>query len=330
MALVALLLLVPLAFAQGSTATVTLTAVGDISLDGPVGRLIERHGPERALAGVKDLLAADIVLGNLECAITTRGEKAPKTWNFRAPPRRLAALKAGGFTAFTMANNHSMDYGRTGILDSLKHVRAAGFEVFGAGKDRSDAERLTVIEKNGLKVGLLGFTSTFPKEAWAKPGRPGVAYSDFARFPAVIREAREAVDALVVSFHGGTELAEEPNQIQLDFGRLAVEAGADLVLAHHPHVLQAVEVYKDKPILYSLGNFLFVSPTPTTRPTVIVRAVLEKGGVRELEFVPVDGNWGTPKPAGPELAAAVRAALDGRGALTAHPERLKFAAPPAP
>jgi gamma-polyglutamate biosynthesis protein CapA len=140
-----------------------------------------------------------------------------------------------------------------------------------------------------------------------------VAYSDFKRIPGIVGAAKKKCDVLIVLFHGGTELAEDPNDIQKSVAHAAVDAGADLFLGHHPHVVQPVEVYKGKAIVYSLGNFLFVSPTPTTRPTVIARVAVTKEGVRRLEFVPYDTNWGQPIPAS---AGTVRPALDKLGALS--------------
>jgi len=143
----------------------------------------------------------------------------------------------------------------------------------------------------------------------------------------IVQRAKARCDVLVVSFHGGTELAEDANEIQKAVARAAIDAGADLFLGHHPHVLQPVEIYKGKPIVYSLGNFLFVSPHEETRPEVVARATLAKDGVRRLELIPLDGNWGRPKPASPEIAAIARASLDRLGALEARPDLVVFRAP---
>ncbi|MBI5629580.1 MAG: CapA family protein [Elusimicrobia bacterium] len=308
-------------------AQVSLSAVGDIRLDGPVGELIGRHGPEHPTAAVREALKADIVFGNLECSVTTRGTKQAKTWNFRAPSENLASLKEGGFDVLNLANNHSMDYGTEGFLDTLAAVKKRGFIAVGGGKNIEQAEKLRIIERNGLRVGFLGLTSTFPPEAWARRKKPGVAYSNFKRFPELIRRAKKDCDILVVSFHGGTELALEPNQIQKAFAHMAVDAGADLILGHHPHVLQAVELYKGKTILYSLGNFLFVSPAPETRTTVIAKAALGRGGVESIEFVPLDTHWGQPILAPEEGRKAAYEALNRLGALSQHPEIFRLASP---
>ena len=307
--------------------TVTLSAVGDIRLDGPIAAVAKKDAaaPSR---GVKELLAADIVFGNLEVPLTRRGTKTAKTWNYRADPKLMKIVKAAGFDLLNIANNHVWDYGEEGFLDTLKALEAGGWAFIGGGRDRAAAEKVHLVEFEGLTVGFLGMTSTHPEQGWARAKKPGVFYSDYGRINDVVKRAKKECDVLVVSFHGGTELAEEPNDIQKAVAHLVIDAGADLFLGHHPHVLQGIEIYKGKPVLYSLGNFLFVSPTPTTRPTVIVRATLAKDGVRRLDLIPVDGDWGRPKPASAEVAAEIRSALDRMGALEAHPDLLHFQTTP--
>lgn len=316
MAALALLLALAVSAAEPDP-TVTLSAVGDIRLDGPIAAIAKSDGPDAPTAKVKALLAADIVFGNLETPVTTRGTKTPKTWNFRARPELLPILRAAGFTVLNIANNHVWDYGREGFEDTLKHLSKGPWAFIGGGDNRDEAEEVRVIEKNGLKIGFVGLTSTHPEEAWARDSKPGIAYSNFGRLPGIVARAKKQCDVLVVSFHGGTELAEDANEIQKAVAHAVIDAGADLFLGHHPHVLQAVELRGGKPILYSLGNFLFVSPTPTTRPTVVARFVLGREGVRRLELIPVDGNYGRLRPADAEVTEAARAALDRLGAFAA-------------
>jgi poly-gamma-glutamate capsule biosynthesis protein CapA/YwtB (metallophosphatase superfamily) len=303
---------------------VTLSAAGDIRLSGPISEIARSWGDAAPSQDVKSLLAADIVFANLETPLTSRGSKTPKTWNFRSNPRDMKIVRAAGVTVVNIANNHVWDYGRAGFLDTLKHLEKDGWTYVGGGRDRAAAEEVRLFEFEGLTVGIVGLTSTHPEEAWAGKNKPGVAYSDFDRMAEIVGRAKAKCDVLVVSFHGGTELAEDANDIQKAVAHAAIDAGADLFLGHHPHVLQPIEIYKDKPILYSLGNFLFVSPHAETRPELIVRARLGKGGVRRLDLIPLDGNWGRPKPASAEIAAAARAALDRLGALEARPDLLHF------
>lgn len=312
-------LAVPAAAAQVPAEEITLVATGDIRLDGPQGVLLKLMGPAALTRRVRPWLSGDIVFGNLETAVTGRGEKAEKRWNIRCPAKNLDALSEAGYTVLNLANNHVMDYGRTGLEDTLDALNERGFLHMGAGKDLGAARRPVFVEAGGLKVGFLGLTSTVPDEMWAKARKAGTAYSDFDRFPRWIREARKGCDVLVVSFHGGVEKADFPHEIQRAFGRAAVDAGADLVLGHHPHVLQPVELYKGKPILHSLGNFIFVSPTPSTRWSAIARIRLGREGVRRIEFVPVI-TWPPLRPAGERGREAVLKALDRDGALGSRPD----------
>lgn len=303
----------------GAAASVSLAAVGDIRLDGPIATAAAAHGPAAPTADVAAELVADIVFGNLETPITTRGVKTPKTWNFRAHPRSLKIIRKSGFTVLNLANNHVWDYGEEGFLDTLRHLRRGRWILIGAGRDREDAEAVKVITKGGLRIGFVGLTSTYPKEGWAKERKPGVAYSAYERVPRIVSRAKARCDVLVVSFHGGAELAEQPNEIQKAVAHAAVDAGADLFLGHHPHVLQPLEIYRDKPVLYSLGNFLFVSPSTSTQHTAIARVQLSSRGVSGIEFVPLEINGGRLKSAGPEAVGRVAEALDRWGALSGRP-----------
>ena len=127
-----------------STHTAVLTAVGDIRLDGPIGQISARHGEQAPLKGVADLLKGDLLIGNLECPITERGTKFPKTWNFRAKPKTLRILKRAGFDVVNLSNNHVYDYGMDGLVDTLKHLKKVGITIVGAGTNRAEAEAMRV------------------------------------------------------------------------------------------------------------------------------------------------------------------------------------------
>ena len=311
-----------------SGASVVLVAVGDIRLDGPVGLVAALGGFGAPTAKIREALRADILFGNLETPITTRGLKHFKKYNFRAPPKSLAILREAGFSIVNLANNHVWDYGERGLLDTLAALRETDLPHVGAGKDLEEAQRPVILERSGVRVGWLGFTSTFPSEAWARANKPGVAFADFGRFPEVVRRAKDRCDVLVVSFHGGDELAPEPNAVQRDFAHAAVDAGADLVIGHHPHVLQPIEEYKGRFILYSLGNFLFVGRA--ARWSALARVRLSRDGIESIEFEPLDTWFGQPHPPSKAGAVAAWAALDAWGTLTANPGRLRFLEPSAP
>ena len=153
--------------ASSEAATVTLTAVGDIRLDGPVGQIIAREGMAAPTAAVRERLRGDIVLGNLECPLTQGGIRVlGKTWTFRAPARNLEALKAAGFNLLNIANNHVMDYGPKGFRDTLAALEREGLPYVGGGKDRADAMKLHIATVKGLRVGVLAGTQVTAGAPW--------------------------------------------------------------------------------------------------------------------------------------------------------------------
>lgn len=308
-----------------TAALVTLVVVGDIRLDGPVGAIASSEGESAPVALVKDSLEGDFLLGNLEQPLTRRGTPATKKFTFRAPPERAGVLKACGFTALGLANNHVMDFGPDGLADTLAALDKAGLPHMGAGADVAQARRPFYFERNGLKVGLLALTSTFPEENWAGRKKPGTAFSDLSKVEGWVREAKKACDVLVVSFHGGTELATVPNEIQRAFARAAAAGGADAVIGHHPHVVHAAEIIGKTVVVHSVGNFLFESPTAGTEKSLIARLTLSKDGVTRAELVPIDTDGGRPKPATAAQKEEIRALLDALGALTARPDLIVLA-----
>lgn len=333
MALLAFLLTVGAAAAStapAAEATVTVAVVGDIRLDGPVGAIARAEGDAAPVALVREALEADILLGNLEQPLTARGAPAAKKFTFRAPPERAKVLAACGFDVVGLANNHVMDFGPEGLSDTLAALDKGRLPHLGAGKDAAAARRPLVLERNGLKVGFLALTSTFPEENWARRDRPGVAFSNLAKVEGWVREAKAACDVLVVSFHGGTELATEPNEVQRAFARAAAAGGADAVIGHHPHVVHAAEVLGKTVVVHSVGNFLFESPTPGTEKSLIARLTLTRAGVVRAELTPIDTEGGRPKPATAAQREEVRALLDALGALTARPDLLTLLPTPPP
>ncbi len=268
------------ASAEGPTADprVTLAFVGDINLDGLPGNLVRRGGdPFAPFAALLD--GADIRVGNLECVIATRGEPIPnKLYTFRAHPRTLIPLKRH-FDALSLANNHSGDFGPA---------------AFG--------ELLTLVERHGLRVALLGYNEFLPRSFEADYDRPGVAWSEDEQVQRDIIEARRRYSAdLVVPFmHWGWE--NEPVAGQRGKRRLArlmIDAGADAVVGSHPHVVQDTETYRGRPIVYSLGNFVFDGfTTGTTNTGWLLRLDLDREGVRawRTDVAHLDGQ-GIPHPA---------------------------------
>lgn len=274
----------PDAAASGLPATITFA--GDILLDSGVGRLAAAKGADHLFAGVRAVLRADdLTIGNLECAVATCGSPADKQFTFRANPRLLPGLRASGVDAVSLANNHSLDYGRAALRETLAHLRRVGLAAAGAGEDASRASRPILLRAGGQTVALLAASRVLPSGDWyAGSGRPGIASAyDPSRLLREIRAARPTADVVVVYLHWGKERALRPEWYQRALARQCVDAGADLVIGTHPHVLQGFEYYRGKLVAYSLGNFVF---TDRDKTTALLQTTFRGGALREAEVIP--------------------------------------------
>ena len=249
---------------------VTLLFAGDVYFSNYVQNAYNRAG---GISGVLDdgirqeIADADIFMVNQEFPFTDRGEKVPdKQFNFRVSPQWVSALKEMDVDLVTLANNHILDYGQQGLLDSCDTLNEAGIAYVGGGRDLDEAKKLVTMEAGGRTIGFLGTSRVYMDGSWAAgAGHPGV-FSTYDPSLAIeeIKKAKEQCDYLVVYVHWGIERNTEPESYQRSMGQAYIDAGADLVVGSHPHVLQPVETYKDKTIAYSLGNFVFGSSIPST------------------------------------------------------------------
>lgn len=270
---------------------VTIFFVGDILLDRGVGEKIDKNGPDYPYKNIKDILPkADIAFGNLECPITSTGIPALKRpyYLFKGEPYNAEALKKSGFNILNLANNHTMDYSREGILNTIKSLENNGIKTVGAGEDKTSAHKPLFTEVSGTVTGFLSFLS-FPVEGYIySDKKPDVARLDLATLADEVKSAKTGCDFLVVSFHWGSEFSNYPTESQKKAAHISIENGADLVIGHHPHVLQGMEFYKDKPIFYSLGNFVFDKQDPVgTDETVKLKVKLRHKAINNLEISPI-------------------------------------------
>ena len=325
----------------------SIAMVGDIFLQ-------ERLRESAALAEVVDLLqSADIAFGNLETPVSERGSPIEKWVNMLMPPALLTDVMDLGFQVVTLANNHMMDYGEVAFKDTLTHLDSHELAHVGAGLDLDAAWRAEILEVGNSHIAFLGAASTLGPGSAATKDRPGVApihvsesYSidpaasmeqpgsapyvltrawqeDLDRAAEAIAQVRGKADLVVVAMHWGvppfwrSRFQDGLADYQINVGHSLIDAGADVIIGHHPHSLQEVEVYKGRPILYSLGNFAFhhnkgpVSDTPISRnapygmssdlrrnrnwsETVIVFAVMNQDGDVTYTLQPAllddDGN----------------------------------------
>ncbi|MGQ9557392.1 MAG: CapA family protein [Desulfurispora sp.] len=238
----------------------TISLLGDILLGERIASQAARYGPDYPWQAVRPYLTGDhFTVGNLECPVSTRGVRQQKQFTFRAPPALLAGMKKAGVEAVTLANNHILDYWHPALLDTLQHLKKAGLDYAGAGPHAAAAGELLIKEVQGSQIGVLAFSGVVPAVSWvAGTKTPGVAALwPWERTVQRVAQAARQVDILIVSLHWGQEAKTVPEKWQVHLAHRLVEAGADVILGHHSHVLQGVEVYKGRPVIYSAGNFLF-------------------------------------------------------------------------
>ena len=212
-----------------------------------------KNDPGYFFQNVKDIFTADdLTVANVEGTLTTSNDRQQKTFAFKGNPSYTEILTQGGVEATNLANNHSHDYGDQSYEDTIQYLEADGITTFGY-------DRTAVMDVKGIKVGLIGIYEL-------KDG--------LGRQQQVIDTIREVKDqgaqVIIVSFHWGTEKSNIPDDIQKTLAHLAIDQGADLVVGHHPHVLQGIEKYQGKNIVYSLGNFCFGgNKNPSDKDTMI-------------------------------------------------------------
>lgn len=239
-----------------------------------------------------EIAAADLFAANEEFPFSDRGTPAPdKQFTFRLPVEQVHLMQEIGTDLVTLANNHALDYGRDALLDTCRVLDEAGILHVGGGENLEEASRPEIVEIDGVRFGFLGASRVFPVADWAAAGnRPGMlsAYDGDA-LCGVIREAKKQCDYLTVYVHWGIERNTMPEGYQRTQGKQYIDAGADLVVGSHPHVLQGIEYYQGKPILYSLGNFIFGSSIPET---MLVKVRVKTDGSTSLSLVPATSSGG--------------------------------------
>ncbi len=278
---------------------VTLIFAGDLMLaDGPGQTIAAAGDPLAPFAGT--LAQADYRIANLECPVAGGGQPhASKIVTFRAEPQTLSALR-GRFDAVSLANNHSGDYGHAAFVETMAHLDDAGIAYFGGGHNLAEAHRPLWIDRNGLKIAVLGYNEFKPRAFEAGANWPGVAWSEDDLVIADIRAAKAAGADLVIPFmHWGWEKETQPTERQKTLARLMIDEGAALVVGSHPHVTQGAEIHKGKPIVYSLGNFVFDGfDYPEAQRGWLLRVKLDKSGVLAWETLAAQiDDAGTPWPA---------------------------------
>ncbi len=298
-------------------AQVRIAAVGDLMFARDIVDLTAGD-PGYPFARVAGLFAgADLLIGNFEGTLTDRGTALDKMYTFRAPPDRVDSLAGAGFTAVSLGNNHVGDFGAISVTDTTGTLDRAGVRYAGAGADIEAARRPAVLRAPRANVVLLSYSGV-DESAFAGAARPGVARASIEAMTEDVRAARMTTPFVVVALHAGTEYQREPTAFQRAFDRAAIDAGAALVIGHHPHVLQGWERYRGGVILYSLGNFVFDleqadMDTLGTAPfeTGVAVVTLHAGSAPDVAFRPavIDVRENRPRPATDAEAARIAQAF---------------------
>ncbi len=258
-------------------------------MSGTGTRIYKQKGFDYPFAGVaQELKNGDITIGNLEAPITLRGKEfSGKKFRFKTDPAVAGALHRAGFTVLTLANNHIMDFGFEGLKDTLRNLDLFGIQHSGAGEKLVLARTPAVVLLGNKKIACLSYSLTFPSEFFSREHSAGTAPGIRSYFEEDIASAKNKYDFVIVSFHWGTENASIPSPYQIAAAHRAIDTGADIVIGHHPHVLQGIEWYGKGIVFYSLGNFAFGCTNKGPLASAIARIILDSGR-KEVEIIPVN------------------------------------------
>ncbi len=289
-------------------ADITLAFAGDVHFEQRTADLLDN--PATAFGPVASVLAsADFAMVNLETAITTRGTPEPKEFHFRASTTAFDAIKAAGVDLVTNANNHALDYGRVGLADTLAAARQAGVPVVGAGENAAAAWKPYIANVKGTRVAFVAISQIWElADRWiATDSRSGVAIaSDVTRSVAAVRAAKKQADVVVVYLHWGHEGDSCPTGEMQAFARKLADAGADIVVGTHAHLLLGDGWLGHTFVAYGLGNFLWWRDDAFSNDTGVLEITLHRGKVARTRLVPAEISRTTGQPIPVSGAEAAR------------------------
>jgi len=268
----------------------TLMFVGDIMLSRAVEDKMKKlnnwNWPFEKIAAY--LASADLTFGNLEGPISSQGRNIGSIYSFRADPRAIGGLKYAGFDIVSVANNHIGDWTKIAMDDTFAILKEGGIDIAGGGLNKQEAHTAVIKEINGVKLGFLAYTALGAKYTEATASSSGIAWVKKEIMAQDIAEAKKISDFIIVSLHFGDEYKQKSNDFQKDIARSAINAGVNLVIGHHPHVVEETEQYNGGFIAYSLGNFIFdQSFSKETMAGILLKVILEGKDVKSIEPVKI-------------------------------------------
>jgi len=277
---------------------------GDVILARGVAAKIAQtgHSPLKDIAGI--LRAADIAFVNLESPFSDRPAIVQAEMVFRASPEYARFLADAGVDIVSTANNHVRDCGADGISFTLDLLTRHKIAAIGTGKSEEEAYSGAVIVRGGVRFGFLAYTYDQSNGNY-RDLDPRIAMLDVRRMQAGVNAMRTKSDVVIVSMHAGAEYVSRPYAGQIEFARAAIDAGAQLVAGHHPHVVQSMEIYKNGLILYSLGNLVFDQRQPGTQRGLLAEASFQGAKLTECRLIPVDIVDTVPRVSAKDAASTV-------------------------
>ena len=281
--------------------TLNVIFTGDILLDRGVRRVINQHGVDHLFSdGIDSIFrSAQVVVGNLECPATKIEAPVFKQFIFRAEPEWLDALKRHGVTHLNLANNHAIDQGREGLIDTYQNILAAGMVPLGAGENMQQAAAPVLLASAPRKVWLVPSLRLALENYAYLPDKPCVSQEPMDSLLQRVFRLRQAdsTAVIIVSLHWGGEHTLEPVPRQRHDAHMLIRAGADVLICHHTHTLQTIEDYHGHKIYYSIGNFIFDPSKPLNSKACIVRLTItnEKDGL-QVETIPINIQRCVPVP----------------------------------
>ncbi|MDJ0707205.1 MAG: CapA family protein, partial [Leptolyngbyaceae cyanobacterium MO_188.B28] len=262
--------------------TITLVFGGEVNLDN-IPYDVDQD-PNQLLAGVKAYQEADLAMVNLGNSLATADTTLQEKFHQHPRPEAAQVLKAGGVDIVSLTSHHTMDFGKHGLVETLETLDREGIYRVGAGRYAREARRPEIVDVKGKRIAYLGYSQedTFA----AGDDLAGVNPQKKQRVVADIQAIRNQVDWIIVNYHWEQNLPETPTDWQTNLARMAIDQGADLVIGHHPDQLQGAEIYKGRPIAYSLGDFIFGDSLHADHDTAVMKVSLQKDQMK-VEFLPV-------------------------------------------
>ena len=261
--------------------------------DSYIGEYIDSYGVDYPFDDIMDILINDdITIANFESSISLRGETyKPTGYGFRSRPYTLEGLVNGGIDTVSLANNHVLDYGEEAFKDTLDYLKKYDIRNVGAGENINEAEEALIIEKDNYTIGVIAYNSIIPWESW-KATEDSVGTAWFSKeyndhIIENIKNTKKDCDLVFVILHWGVEYSDEPQDWQIELSHRMIDSGADGVIGHHPHILQGIEIYNDKPILYSIGNFVFLKKNEDAGRTGIFQLKYNGESFIQGQYYPV-------------------------------------------